>query len=173
MKLNDFLTAQGRSRPAPTRPVTFKVLGLDVQMQGLVADAAAELAFVPEATRQEALRDAERHLRETYGDEAAQKLDLSPTGYAIYGLLHQEVTWKAAELAVGYGSDERRRDLADLVEKALNPHLAIVDWQTKEDVQRLARRDVKRQLKVAGVPDDKVDALAAGILDLAKRRKGR
>jgi hypothetical protein len=71
MKLHDFLTAQGRAHPSPTRPVAFKVLGVDGQMQGLVADAAAELAFVPEAARQEGLRDAERAVREQYGEDAA------------------------------------------------------------------------------------------------------
>jgi hypothetical protein len=69
MKLNDFLTAQGRSRPAPTRPVNFKVLGVNGQMAGLVADAGAELAFVPEAARQEALRDANRAVAEAYVDQ--------------------------------------------------------------------------------------------------------
>jgi hypothetical protein len=69
MKLSDFLNAQGRARPAPTRPIAFKVLGVDGQMNGRVGDASAELAFVPEAPRQEALRDAERAIRDHYGDQ--------------------------------------------------------------------------------------------------------
>src|SRR5437660_205856 len=69
MKLHDFLTAQGRARPAPTRPVTFKVLGVDGQMQSLVAEAAAEIAFVSESLRAEALREADAAIAKEYGGQ--------------------------------------------------------------------------------------------------------
>lgn len=67
MKLSDFLNAQGRARPAPTRPINFKVLGRDQRASVMVADASAELAFVPEGARQEALRDADKIVMDAYG----------------------------------------------------------------------------------------------------------
>ena len=64
MTLADFLK-QG-ARQAATRSVSFKVVGQDSQARALVADARAELAPLSEHQRQEALREAERALRETY-----------------------------------------------------------------------------------------------------------
>lgn len=125
-------------------------------------DAAEQLKLF-EALRQELRAE----------DEAAEKHDLTPTAYAIYGLLGKEVVWTAAESSPSYGTEERRRDLASVVETALVPYLGIVDWQHKDDVQRQARRDIKRQLRVAGISDEKVEPLAGSILDLAKVRKGK
>jgi hypothetical protein len=69
MKLGDFLNAQGRARPAPTRPVNFKVLGVDGQMSGLVAEVSCEIAFVSESQRQEALREADAAIAKDYGGQ--------------------------------------------------------------------------------------------------------
>lgn len=108
MKLHDFLTAQGRSRPAPTRPVTFKVLGVDQRMQGLVAEAQAELAFVPESVRQEALRDAERVIRETYGEDSIP--DDRREDERSYHVLHRALRDK----------DDVRQPFADSVKELKN-----------------------------------------------------
>ena len=68
MKLGDFLTRAGSSRPSPTRSVSFKVIGYDKQHVKHISDATAELAFVNETERQEALRDANKIVKEAYGE---------------------------------------------------------------------------------------------------------
>lgn len=70
MKLNDFLL---QGRPAATRSVTFRVLGNDAGMNGVVADARAELAYVSEHVRHEAMREADAALREAYAGKDPQE----------------------------------------------------------------------------------------------------
>ena len=69
--------------------------------------------------------------------------------------------------------DESKRELASILEEQLEPQVSIVDWVTKEDVQKEMRRVVKRQLRAAGVAADKVDPMAESVVDLMKRRRGR
>ena len=49
--------------------------------------------------------------------------------------------------------------------------MTIVDWATKDDVQREMRRLIKRQLRAAGFATDKIDPTAESIVDLMKRRR--
>lgn len=97
---------------------------------------------------------------------AAEKLGLSETSFAIYGLL------KEASLKVG-AVDEAKTTLASLLEDQLTPQIAIVDWEQKEDVQREMRRIIKKQLKAVGYGEEKRDATAESIVDLLKRRNRR
>lgn len=60
-------------------------------------------------------------------------------------------------------------DLAHKVLESLNKQ-AVIDWQEKEDVQRDMRRRVKRQLRLAGCPADRLERLTVDILDLARVR---
>ena len=53
------------------------------------------------------------------------------------------------------------------------PQIGIVDWVHKDDVQREMRRLIKRQLKAAGYVPEQVDAMAASVVDLLKRRGAR
>jgi type I restriction enzyme R subunit len=108
--------------------------------------------------------------------QVAEKLGLTETGFAIYGLLADPAPVVAAEpLAAPYGAkvDEAKQELASLLEEALGPHAAIVDWIHKDDVQREMRKLIKRQLRAAGYATDKVDGLAEGLVDLLKRRRPR
>jgi type I restriction enzyme R subunit len=95
----------------------------------------------------------------------AQDLGLSPTGFAIFNLLHPRDTTQVAE------TDQRAIDLAALLERAIEHQLDIVDWQQKDDVQREMRRDLKRCLNVAGIPKERHDALAIQIVDLLKAQR--
>src|ERR1039457_603286 len=93
----------------------------------------------------------------------ADKVGLSETGFAVYGLL-------------GGGKlsgevDEKLKKLAGEIEEAVDKHLAIVDWQHKEDVQREMRRDIKHPLRAAHFPEGDLDQTVAGIVDLLKARK--
>jgi hypothetical protein len=49
--------------------MTFKVLGVDGQMTGLVAEVSCEIAFVSESQRQEALREADAAIAKEYGGQ--------------------------------------------------------------------------------------------------------
>jgi type I restriction enzyme R subunit len=76
---------------------------------------------------------------------------------------------------VSYGDkpDPAKVALSTLLEEAVAPHIGIVDWVSREDVQKDMRRLVKRQLRAAHVPEDKLDVLAEQVVDLLKRRQGR
>jgi type I restriction enzyme, R subunit len=105
---------------------------------------------------------------------AAQRLGLTETGFAIYGLLGgAKSASQAAEPRAAYGAkvDEARKELAGILEEQLEPQTAIVDWANKDDVQREMRRLIKRQLRAASYPADKVDAVADSVVDLLKRRR--
>ena len=106
-------------------------------------------------------------------EKAADVEGMSETGFAIYGLLKgASVASVAAEGASSYGGD-RTKEVATEIEAAVAPHIAIVDWARKTDVQRRMRRQIKRRL-----PDDlyskgEQDRLAAALIDLLRVRKGR
>jgi len=106
--------------------------------------------------------------------QAAQDIGLTETGLAIYGLLFENTTSPANEGRAAYATkDEAKVELASLLEEQLGPHVAIVDWQAKEDIQREMRRTIKRQLKVAGVTGERGEILAESVVDLMKRRRAR
>jgi len=108
--------------------------------------------------------------------EEAQKVGLSQTGFAIYGLLYGGGVLKVGEPkgpAYVPKQDEAKLALSSVLEEALAPQAAIVDWVNRDDVQREMRRLIKRQLRAADYPTDKVDGLAEDIVDLLKRRHGR
>ena len=69
--------------------------------------------------------------------------------------------------------DEAKKALAEIIEEAARPHVRIVDWVRKEDVQREIRKAIKRHLQAASYPDAARNELAPRILDLLKAREGR
>jgi type I restriction enzyme, R subunit len=109
--------------------------------------------------------------------EHAGKLGLSSTGFALYGLLQAGGASVAADGAPAaeyeVKPDAAKVALAGILEEAVAPHVGIVDWTNREDVQKDIRRLVKRQLRAANTPDDKLDPLAEQVVDLLKRRQGR
>jgi type I restriction enzyme R subunit len=106
--------------------------------------------------------------------KAAENVGLSATAFAIYGLIAEPKPLKAAEAkGKAYGEvDEARKALAGLLEEQLAPQLGIVDWQTKDDVQREMRRLIKRQLVAANYPAERRETVAESVVDLMKRRRG-
>jgi len=101
--------------------------------------------------------------------KAAQQLGLSETGFAIHGILSDSgLDWVAEP-----GGRGPVADLAEGLEGVVEPHVGIVDWARKDDVQREMRKAIKRKLKDAGFPAAKVDGLAAAVVDLMKARRGR
>jgi type I restriction enzyme R subunit len=107
--------------------------------------------------------------------DAAEKLGLSETGFAIYGLLRGGEPLPLAEsMGNAWGhADEAKTTLASLIEEQLGAQVSIVDWAQKDDVQREMRRLIKRQLRAASFSAEKVDTTAESIVDLMKRRRAR
>jgi type I restriction enzyme R subunit len=105
---------------------------------------------------------------------AAEQLGLTETGFAIYGLLMQPTSAQAAgpqAAAPGAEIDDAKKELATLLEEQLEAQVSIVDWIHKDDVKREMRRIIKRQLRAASYPTDKLEDVAEKIVDLLKRRR--
>ena len=108
---------------------------------------------------------------------SAEAVGLDETGFAIYELLGtadgEAGNRGYADVSGGTAAvDVRRRDRAAQILDELR-ELAVIDWVHKEDVQRRMRRAVKRSLRRAGYPKDKIEALTSRIMDLARVRLAR
>jgi type I restriction enzyme R subunit len=127
-------------------------------------DAAKQLELL-EAIRKD-IRDQAR---------TAERLGLSEAGFAIYGLLVAPDGTVGGEGTPSYSVsvDEAASALASLLDDGLATHTSIVDWAHKEDVQREMRRFIKRQLRAAKYPEERIETLAESVVDLMKRRRGR
>ena len=101
----------------------------------------------------------------------AQEIGLDARGFAIYGLLEQQRPMTVREEAAAY--DVANRDLASLIDEAVEPFTELVDWWQKDDLQRQMRSTIKRQLRASGTARDAVEILAADIVALAKVRTDR
>ena len=136
------------------------------------------LQEIIEQRRLERLDDAQQlsllnGLREELKGEQtqAQDIGLDGRGFAIYGLLQHHRASPLAEKAATY--DVANRDLASLIDEAVEPFTDLVDWEQKEDVQRQMRSQIKRRLRAGGIDPKATDSLAAEIVDLAKVRTER
>ena len=103
---------------------------------------------------------------------AADDVGLSETGFAIYGLLKGAAAGLSREIRASY-DDARVREVTAAIEDAVAPHVAIVDWNHKADVQREMRRQIKRRLPAEVYGKDAQEGLAAALIDLLKARKAR
>lgn len=138
--------------------------GLRDRLEQIIADRKAKRIDAAEQLSLEMALRADLHGGAT---ESAQDLDLTESGFAIYGLLEQ------ARPTADDDADEDgyspNRDLASLIDDAIAPFTTLVDWHTKDDIQRNIRKAVKRLLRAAGVGN--VDAVAGRLVDLAKARR--
>ena len=77
--------------------------------------------------------------------------------------------------AAKYGGrpDKAKAALATILVETLAGHIDIVDWVSREDVQKDMRRLIKRQLRAANLPEETLDATAGHLVDLLKRRHGK
>ena len=133
------------------------------------------LEAIIEHRRQERIDDAEQltlfaNLREDARGEQtrAQDIGLDARGFAIYGLLQTELASEVKESSTPYDADHR--DLAALLDQEIEPITSLVDWWQKDDLQREIRRTIKQHLRARGITEKALEALATGIVDLAKRR---
>ncbi|MDB4946676.1 MAG: type site-specific deoxyribonuclease, HsdR family [Labilithrix sp.] len=105
--------------------------------------------------------------------DVAKKLGLTEAAFAIYGLLQPGAPLPLAEsTGTAYvKADPAKVALASVLEEALAPQTAIVDWQRKEEVQKEMRKRIKRQLRAAHFEEGSLDPTAESIVDLLKRRR--
>lgn len=92
--------------------------------------------------------------------ESAETLGLNSESFAVYGLIGRAVSGDGLK-------QENVVDLADSVYDTLRSE-AVLDWVNKEDVQREMRRKVKRQLRLAKCPKEKIETLTVEIMDWAR-----
>ena len=112
--------------------------------------------------------------------EIAAEHGLSPVSFAIYELLDERPTEVSVEV-VREGSapyrtqfDEQTKVVARKLESLIAPHTGIVDWQSNDEIKRLMRRDIKRELtRRKKFTLNRRDELAIRIVELVERRSGQ
>ena len=143
---------------------------LSDQLERIIRDLRNQLINSAEAAR---LMSQIKTTLETEVDIAAE-YGLSRESFAIYELLQS----RASETTDNDAGQQRiiepeLKNLANSLEKAVNQHRAVVDWQFNSDVQRLIRRDIKRALRpLKKYSEDHLDELANQIVEMAQRWPG-
>ena len=118
-----------------------------------------------------------RRLIRSEADIAAEH-GMSPVSFAIYELLDEpenepEPPTQVLEEQAPYRTqlDEKTKSVALMVEAVVTQHTGVVDWQSNDEVKRLMRRDIKRELRPIGdYTEGELEELANRIVELAQRR---
>lgn len=64
--------------------------------------------------------------------------------------------------------------MAVRIERVMGRGRAIVDWQANEDVLRMMRRDIKRELRAAGdLTEEELNELVSSMMEIARRTGAR
>ena len=156
-------------------PVFFEKLS--EQLSRIIEDLRNRLIDSAEACRRYA---AIRQLIRSEAEIAAEH-GLSPVSFAIYELLDEpanepESPTQVREEQAPYRTqlDEQTKSVALRVEAVVAQHTGVVDWQANDEVKRLMRRDIKRELRPTGdFTEEDLEELANRIVELAQRRSGR
>jgi hypothetical protein len=70
--------------------------------------------------------------------------------------------------------DAETAEVARKVERAIERHREVIDWQSNLEVQREMRRDIKRELReTRRYTEAQLDEVAHLIVDVARQRSGR
>ena len=148
---------------------------------------SAQLARVIEDLRNRVIDSAEacKHLAAIRSEiqsetDIAAEHGLSPVSFAIYQLIdgHQEPSAGSVvrETPAVYvlDFDDETKEIAKKVETVMTQYTGVVDWQSNDEVQRLMRRDIKRELRRTGeYTEERLDELANQTVELARLRMGR
>jgi type I restriction enzyme R subunit len=141
------------------------------RLEKIIEDRKAER--LEQAKQLDLLKALIKDLKNEAG--AAEKLGLSETGFAIFGVLTKGPEAKGdliAETVASWGTDDSRKELSSLIEEAVEPFTDLVDWVHKADIERQLRQQVKRQLRAAQCPPERLEPATASIVDLLKARQG-
>ena len=158
-----------------TNPVFFEKLS--DQLSRIIEDLRKRLIDSAEACIHYA---AIRQLIRSEADIAAE-YGLSPVSFAIYELLDEPPKEAETPTPIREGQsqyhtrfDERTKGVAMKVESVVVRYSGVVDWQSNDEVKRLMRRDIKRELRSTGdYTERELEELANRIVELAQRRSGQ
>ena len=143
---------------------------LSEQLDRIIQELRQRLIDAAEACRRLA------ELRKQVQGEAdiAAQHGLSPVSFAVYELLASPSV-AAGEASGSYRTalDEQTTAVAREIERAIQRHSDVIDWQSNLEVQREMRRDIKRELRDTGdFTEERLDELAHQIVDVARQRSG-
>ena len=147
---------------------------LSTQLARIIQELREQLINSVEACR----RMAELQLQIQQEAEFAAEHGLTPVSLAIYGLLDDdfEEPLPSAHVAAphepfGREIEESKKNIALKVDTIIEEHRNVVDWQTNHDVQRIIRRDIKRELRQGGeYSETQLDELANKVIGIAISR---
>ena len=151
---------------------------LSEQLSRIIDDLRNRVIDAAEACRRYA--DVRGRMRNEV--DIAAEFGLSPTSFAIYALLDRDP--ESADIHPGQVAeeqgdyrlriDEGAKSVALKIESVVAQRSKVVDWHVNEDIRRLMRRDIKRELRPSGnYTEDQLEELANRIVELASRRSGR
>ena len=143
---------------------------LSEQLDRIIQELRQRLIDAAEACRRLA---ALRKQVQSEADIAAQH-GLSPVSFAVYELLAPPSV-AAGETSGSYRTalDEQTTAVARAIERAIQRHSDVIDWQSNLEVQREMRRDIKQELRGTGdFTEERLDELAHQIVDVARQRSG-
>ena len=149
---------------------------LSAQLTRIIEDLRNKLIDAAEACRNLA---GLRHQIQSEADIAAE-YGLTPLSFAIYHLIDQRPEEPVADTVAHQeraiyrtNFDEGAKSLARKIEEVIANHRELVDWQCNLDVQRVIRRDIKRDLRETDqYTEEGLDALANRVVDMACQRGG-
>lgn len=88
--------------------------------------------------------------------EKAKELGLNKFEFGVYETLQKEGL-----------KQETLKQLTKKISKELD-EILVIDWSSKENVQREARKTIKRSLRAFDCPEEKLDGITPQIIDLAR-----
>lgn len=112
----------------------------------------------------------------------AGRAGLTEVAYAVYQLLEHAASGPGAEGSngqlrerpAGYEPDldPHMKGIAGRIERLMGASQTIVDWHNNEEVLRLLRRDIKRELRALGnLSEEQLTELAASMVEIARRKQ--
>jgi len=149
---------------------------LSQQLERIIDEMRRKLIDAAEAVKR--FRSLQQAIEEEGG--SAIRLGLSEVSMAVYDLLESTLNAGGKEPGGGIREerapyrthlDEALKTVALGIEAAIQEGERIVDWRSREDVQRVMRRDIKRELrKVGGFSEEQLDDLARSMVEIARHR---
>ena len=138
---------------------------LSEQLERIIRDLRNQVIEAAEAARRE--DEVRRQFRAE--EDIAAEHGLSPVSFAIFELIRSG----DGDAGPGAWAERDLNDAALALEGVIQQHAGVVEWQSNPDVQRLMRRDIKRELRPSGnYGEPQLDELANRIVELAQHRRG-
>ena len=146
---------------------------LSEALERIIRELRAKVIDAAEGCKQMAM------LREqaTREEAIAAEHGLTPVSFAVYGLLVSKTPADSSAVAddtVPYDSefDDGLTEVARSVDRVIEKHRSIIDWQENLEVQREMRRDIKRLLRdTERYAEGELDELVRQVVEVARNRR--